>query len=96
MFGPHEVPLPSSSSELERTVFVYRQYPNPYGNVRINTEQESLTAKELGELLYRAIALVYHTAPIKVFNRNGEEYPQTAIVYENYKLLEDVFIIHFA
>jgi len=96
MFGTHNVPLPSSSTEIERTVFVYREYPNPYGNVRLKTEQESLTAKELSDLLYREISLVYHCAPVKIYKRNGEEYAPTAVVYENHKLFEDVFIIHLA
>jgi hypothetical protein len=95
MFGPHQVPLPSSSSEAERTVFVYRAYPHPYGDVVLKTEQASLTAKELADILYRGIALVYHCAPVKVFNRQGEEYSPTEIVYENNRLLEDVFVIHY-
>jgi len=96
MFGPHQVPLPSSYSDIKRTVFIYRENPNPYGNVMINTEQDCLTAKELSELLYSGISRVYHTSPVKIFHRNGNEYSQTDIVYENYKLLEDVFIIHVA
>lgn len=95
MFGPDEIPLPSSSTDVERKVFVYRTtYENPYGNVSLNTEQENLTAKEVCDILYRAIALVYQTSPVKAFRRNGEEYAPTDIIYENHKLLEDVFIIH--
>lgn len=94
MFGPHQIPLPSSSTEFERTVFVYRPYPTSYGNVMLKTEQDSLTAKEVCDILYRAISLVYHTSPVKAFHRNGEEYTPTEVAYENNRLLEDVFIIH--
>lgn len=94
MLGVHQIPLPSSSTELERTVYVYRPYANPYGNVILKTEQDNLTAKEVCDILYRAIKLVYHTSPVKAFHRNGEEYAPTEVLYKHHKLLEDVFIIH--
>jgi len=93
MFSPDEIPLPSSSTDVERKVFVYRTtYANPYGNVSLNSEQENLTAKEVCDIVYRAIAS--RKAPVKAFHRNGEEYGPTEIIYENHKLLEDVIIIH--
>jgi len=95
MFGPHQIPLPSSTTEFERTVLVYRPYPASYGNVQLKTQEATLTAKEVCDLLYRAIALVYHIAPVKAFHRNGEEYDPREIIYENHKLLEDVFLIHY-
>jgi len=94
MFSPHQIPLPSSSTDIVRTVFVYRPYVNPYGNVSVNSEEDTLTAKELSDYLYKAISLVYHCAPVKVFHRHGEECVPSEVIYDKERLLEDFFIIY--